>query len=692
MRKRSLSVAYERAPKMEQISKKFEGVLSEHENESESEEENDELDVGDTATDWPAADYKKLVEQLRTVLPRKDQRRYLNGLKKVDWDRVAFDGHSPEEIRAVTKKVLSKIRKHRTLAEMVEDIPQYVDKMLSSGKPKNPPSAYNLFVKEKFSNFRKKNSDLATSEVFKIVSQEFAALSQKKKQKYEAMAMQAKEAHKLQLEQYYKDNPDALQSKKSPKTPKERNRNTKKIPKTITPFALFKLDSKKVNAEITTTELRVLWNDLELKKKIKYIQLAFKTQTENIGNSLKLTKEEQRLLEQASGKPGMFPGSTSEYYLKHHAQHNPALTVHAWRKEKLREYKQLSKLRKLELEIEYRQAKQEYVNKYEAYIESIADETKRQAEIDLLRSFIQTKMDKHDRQHCEGRSFMSILNSSRDENDIMAYPIAESTILVSESKKAKRKTSKSAAQPKAEPEPEMTKKPLKSILKSTAAVTAVPKSTVQEFAVPEVLSSPKKKRKQSLSDHESDSSSTAEKKSKLSITLPHNEETDKKKSGAKQNGTKALPNEPIRPPTNTLQFYKENYYLGKPEQCEESFKKLSETRKAVIKQEMRAAHSKYFKQLQKFLKSVPQKNIELYLKKLKQAERDSNKGEESSSEEDESGNVSVAKGTPKQEPPETSSSSSSEDEDDAPEKNQNGQNKAEDDTEEDDDGCSSSDA
>ncbi|XP_035915264.1 nucleolar transcription factor 1-like isoform X1 [Anopheles stephensi] len=688
MRKRSLSVAYERAPRVEQISKRFEGVPSDHENDSDSEEENEEVEATDTASNWTADDYRKLVTQLRAVLPRKDQRKSKVMLNKIEWDRVAFDDHSPEETRAVTHEIISKIRKHRTLGEMLEDVPQQVDKILATEKPKNPLSAYNFFIKEKFTIYKNKHAGLSTVEVFKLLSKEFSSLSERKKQKYETLAAKAKEEHKLQMEQYYKDHPEAAQQKKSTsqKTTKQRKATAEK-PKTITPFALFKLDKKAENAQTTTRELRNQWSELDLKRKLKYIQQAFRTQSENTANALKLTKGEQQLLEQAKGKPGSFPRSTSEYYLKHYAENDTTLTLTAWRKQKMVEYKNLSKLRKLELEIEYRQAKQEYVNKYEAYIEGLADEQARQAEIELLRSFIATKMDKHDRVQCDNRPLMSMMEVSRVENEMVDLPIAESTTLAPKRGKAKDKALANSIKPKPEPAAvasPLKSQPLKSILKSP--MTAVPKAAVaQEFVVPgTTTSSPNKKRKHSLSGHDSDSSSTAEKRSKLSIvTLLNNEETGKTKSDGKANGTKPLPDEPVRPPTNTLEFYREKYFLGKPETCEASFKKLSAARRASIKREMSVAHRKYFKQLQKFLKSVPQKNIELYLQKLKQAERACNRGAESSSEDEDDGHVSsLAKGTPKQEP--QTSSCSSEDEDDAAAasaKPQNGANNREEDDE-----------
>lgn len=692
MRKRSLSVAYERATKEANtlsynVSKKFEGVPSDHENDSDSEEENEDREAVLAASGWGPNDYKKLVEQLHSAVQRKDMKKYNTALKKIDWDKVAFDGHTPEEVRAVTNQLLSKIRKHRTLAEMIEDIPQQIQKTFATGAPKRPPSAQNLYIKDKFNVFKEKHPGLKPVDLFKLIYQEFASLSEKKKQKYEAMAAQAKETYKQQLEQFYKENPEAKTQLKETKRRKKRSKGGIKLPKTITPFALFQFEKRTENEDITVAQLRNMWNELEVKKKVKYIQQAFKTQTENKTNSLKLTKEEQRLLEQAKGKPGTFPSSICEYYLRHYAEQDPSMTTLAWRKEKVLEFKSLSKLRKLELEIEYRNAKQDYVTKYESYIEKIDDANARQTEIDLLRSFIQTKMDKHDREQCDGRPMMSLIEASKLEHGMMDYPIAESTMLASsKGKKSKRKANESPVkeQPAAVvPSPQ--KITLKSILKTTSRPEAVP----EVFAVPNTVSSPKKKRKQSASGNESDSSSIAEKKSKLSIvTIPDSEETGRKKD--KANGNKSLPTEPVRPPTNALQFYKEKYYHGKPENCEESYKKLSAARKQSMKLEMRAAHKKYFKQLQKFLKSVPQKNIEMYLKKLKRAERACNKSVGSSSsddddDDDDANQISAAtKGTPKKEP-DSSSSSSSED-DDAAEagRNRNGNtNEVEDEEEED---------
>lgn len=665
MRKRSLSVAYDRPQQLDRLSKKFEGVPSEHENESETEEENDEVKEN-VDSDWTKTDYKALMDQLRSVVPKKDTKQWKGTLKKIDWAHVAFEGRTPDEVKAVTEELMRKIRKYRTLSEMIDDIPLHANKNCEMRKPKNPPSAYNFFVKEKYTKFKNKNPDLSSQAIFKLVLKGYANLSEKKKRKYEAMAAEAREVHKQQLEQYYLDNPEAVRKKSNSKS-----RNPK------TPFGFFQKHKRMENPGLTSGELRSQWHSLEVKQKLKYIQQAFKSQPPDTAKPLKLTKNEQCLLEQAQGKPAPIPRSTSEYYLQHYTDKNTSSTVTTWRKEKLLDFKKLPKVRKLELEIEYRNAKLEYVNKYENYIANITDQKAQQAEIDLLKSFIEKRMDKEDRIQLpdDNRPFSSLVQMTLLENELDVLPIAESTILPKNKKKPKNATpqngSISADNPK--------QKPLKSILKSPTKTSTVAKNDKHTFVEPAVPS--KSKRKHSLNENDSDSS--FEKKSKRSIVPVPIVEPDMKTNISKGNGTTNATaavklKEPVRPPNNILEYYKQNYYLGKAENCTESYKKLSTNRKENLREEMRAAQKKYFKELQKYLKTVDPQHIKGYLKKLKQAQIDFNIREETVYESDSVENSErMTKKTPKQEPQSSSGESSEESSED--ENNQNGQNNSTDD-------------
>lgn len=638
------------------MSKKFEGVPSDNEAENESAEENDEEQQEHVDSDWTAADYISLMEHLRLVVPRKDIKKPTTTLRRIDWERVAFDGRTADEVKACTLNLIAKLRKHRSLREMIEDIPKLVEKSETTRKPKNPLSAYNFFTKLKFSQFKEKHSELPTHALLKLVYHEFTNLPEKKKQKYIRMAKEAKEEHTRQMEQYYRDNPEVS---------KKKQKGTKK--QSYTPFALFRREV--ANASEDITEIRTRWNTLQVKDKLKYIQQAFHAQTADgiPDNKVKLTKEEMLLMEYSKGKPLPIAKSTSEYYLKNYAEApDPGTSLVEWRKQNLMEYKNLPKVRKLELEIEYRQRKQDYVSSYEKYIESMTDKKAQQAEIDQLKSFIQKKLDKDDRQQLpdDSRPYKSLLNSSQTENEIMCLPIAESTVLVS------AKKSKKAAPPKAPvADANPPKKPLKSILKSPAKATA----EAPTFVAPAVP--PKSKRKHS-SMSENDSDSNSEKRSKsLIVPVPIVEPA---LNTSKRTGDDAdyMSKEPVRPPSKILDYYKTNHYLGKDENCAESFKKLSSTRKEALRLEMRAAQQKYFRDLQKFLKIVPQSKIRKYIAKMKQAQIDFGM--------DDTTDERVGKKTPKREPSSSSgSSSSSESDSDENNEDENDQNGANDSTDDD---------
>ncbi|XP_052894716.1 nucleolar transcription factor 1-like [Anopheles moucheti] len=646
MRKRSLSVACERPAKFEQISNNFEGVPSEHEQQSETEEESDEEVQNDS--DWTASEYQTLLDRMRGVLPQKDTKKFQTTLNKIDWKQVAFDGRTADEVKTVAESLIRKIRKYRTLSEVVNDIPLVTKKPTSI---KKPMSAYNFYVKEKYQQVKEKHADLQSREIFKLIYQQFSALSEKKKKKYEAMSTDAKELYKQQLEEYYRDFPEAL---KKTKTAKKSSTKAK----SITPFGLFCQDMRIQN--LSTAEMRAGWNQLEVKQKLKYVQQAFKTQTNKTALPLRLTKEEQSMIEHAKGKPESIPRSTSEYYLKHFAEHSNKLSLIEWRKQKLAEFKNLPKVRKLELEIEYRQAKQDYVTKYENYITNITDEKVQQAEIDLLKSFIAKKMDKDDRQQLpdESRHLSTKMQSSQLENEMLDLPIAESTILSTKTKKAK-----TSAQKKDSPIAGSSK-PFKSILKSPAKKDAQP--AAQTFVEPAV---PQRKRMHSLNEYDSDS--TSEKKSKRSIVRVPIVAMESKENGNISTAANTV-QEPVPPPANVIDYYMQNHYLGKKKNCAESFKNLSANQKEEMREKMRLAQRKYFKELQKFLKTVPPKDIKTYIKKVKQAQIDFDIG---NSLIDDSGllAVSMNKKSPKQEPQTTSDSGSSE-ENSEDENNRNGQN------------------
>uniref|UniRef100_T1DP40 Putative histone h1 n=1 Tax=Anopheles aquasalis TaxID=42839 RepID=T1DP40_ANOAQ len=198
MRKRSLSVACERSTNADGFSKKFEGVDSDHdedasdyeeENVEDEEEEEEEIEEGAEGGEtvsgnneiWSVAEYGKLVDQLRTVLPKNDKRSHSARLKSIEWDKVAFDGHSAESVKEQTHSLLKKVRKFRTLGEILEDVPQILKKRLRADKPKGPLTSYIHFMKEVYSSYQQRYQTVSAPELVKIIARDYGQLSEKKK-------------------------------------------------------------------------------------------------------------------------------------------------------------------------------------------------------------------------------------------------------------------------------------------------------------------------------------------------------------------------------------------------------------------------------------------------------------------------------------------------------------------------------
>lgn len=162
----------------DQLSRKFEGVGSDNDAHYDSEDET--KDEGVLSGEWTKADYECLVAQLKETLPKKDYRKWKTTLQAVNWDQVKVRHHSAQEVETVAKQVIAKVRSFRTLGEILDDVPEVINKMLSAERPKPPLTVYSLFVKDMLPQLREEHKDLKVQQIFKLVPKLFQELSTKK--------------------------------------------------------------------------------------------------------------------------------------------------------------------------------------------------------------------------------------------------------------------------------------------------------------------------------------------------------------------------------------------------------------------------------------------------------------------------------------------------------------------------------
>uniref|UniRef100_A0A2M4BG07 Putative histone h1 n=1 Tax=Anopheles marajoara TaxID=58244 RepID=A0A2M4BG07_9DIPT len=685
MRQRSLSVAYERSNNADSFSKKFEGVVSDHdEDASDYEEENEEdeeieegVGGGETGAPndelWSLAEYGKLVDQLRTVLPKNDKRSHSSRLKSIEWDKVAFDGHTAESVKEQTHSLLKKVRKFRTLAEMLEDVPQVIKKRMRADKPKGPLSSYIHFMKEVYGSYQQRYQTVSGPELVKLIARDFGQLSEKKRAKYERMAEESKKAYQIEMEKYHHEHPESGQpSKKNRSKPVSRSAR-------VTPFSVFCKERREMEPKLSHTELKKMWNELEMNQRLQYIRQAYSNPD---ADAVNLTKTEKEMLDKAIGKPETVGRSCSDYYVRFHAEPDIQIPQLEWRKLKIQEFKALPKMRRLELELEFRRARTKYIADYQKYIDALPDR-ERDKELQYLRSYAESVMDKEEKKRLKvggGGENLTRTAHNTTVNDTVAdaHPLAESTTNHFDTPgkiKSKKKKSVEMGPPPTVPSPS---KPLKSILKSPSPVKGATSSNKRAIIdEPDTASSvqvPQKKQKKAeattAAAAASQPSPAREKKnlkskSQPAPATPSSKESDFDSSdsgvGKKKQTIQPVMNEPRAPPKKLLDYFIQEHYSGKRSKAEEAFNKLSSNRRKEMKRELKAAHKRYVLELEAYFKTLSKRQIEKYLKKI-EAKKKEESAEEDESEDDTSG-VLPANGT-KQEPQTSSSGESDDSEDD----------------------------
>ncbi|XP_073345841.1 nucleolar transcription factor 1-like isoform X3 [Pagrus major] len=136
--------------------------------------ESDESTDLDESTDWTKVNLQKLLTAMKTSYPdeyRSDA--YITGLKAMDWEKVAFLPFSPEACQEKWGEILQKMRRMRTLAELIDEAEEaianpvlnkkarYVEKYhLASGEHKRKTKAFRkrhpVLVKQEKSTPRKR--------------------------------------------------------------------------------------------------------------------------------------------------------------------------------------------------------------------------------------------------------------------------------------------------------------------------------------------------------------------------------------------------------------------------------------------------------------------------------------------------------------------------------------------------------
>ncbi|XP_019539705.2 nucleolar transcription factor 1 [Aedes albopictus] len=623
MRQRSQSL---HAPANNNLSQKFEGVASGDEDLLVEEYAPTEIQHDRDAKEkavvnvWSTQEYETLMEQLQDGLPEKDIRMWRTTLKTLDWTAIKVGKRPSDEVERVARQIFAKIRGFRTLSEMLHDMPAAIPKVQAASKPKHPPSAYHLFMRERMHQLRVKHKELTMRQIFKMISEQYKALSDKQRRPYLATAANMKKVHTEHLRRFYQDHPDLLPKKSSykPRT------NLGK-----TPFAFF-LDERRQISFISVKEARREWQELPIKDKIYFIQRAFEMQS-NSGQK-HLNKNEMQWLDHFNGKPEFIGRNIYEFFCRKNKT-QPGKEQQA----KIRNaYKILSEQELKALQVEYQQARTTFVNQYREYIKTLPQE-KQQTEMDYLMTVAEKKT--------------NIKSKANRKYDLKpGPPVAESTTI--EKKSSGKSTIKSDGFTKDSvsehsdadtfdhPMSPKQQSPIASVTRQSVATGTSPLSKRKRpVRVCEPQPNSPLPSCQSQQDHSSASVKRKADATASSVSPPAKRRVEKRPtsevvprtSGIQKNEehssvvAEGAPKEPVRPPLDTEEFYRQRIYKGKLGKHKEAFANLSSAKKRGIVEQLKAAHRQFIVDLEVFMKSLPKDELRKYIQQKAKDKADKTK-------------------------------------------------------------------
>ncbi|KAM7087374.1 upstream-binding factor 1-like protein 1 [Molossus nigricans] len=171
---------------------------------------------------WCEKDIAQLLASMENNLPPKDNHTFKTTQSLMDWEKVAFKDFSGEMCKLKWLEISYKLRKVRTLKELVLEVKEHVKNSYKSKKdkvhpdlPKKPLPPYLRFFKEKRLLYAQKHPNLRKQELTKVLSEKYKRLPEQMRLKYFQDFQKEKQEFKKKLAQFRKDHPDLVQNSKT---------------------------------------------------------------------------------------------------------------------------------------------------------------------------------------------------------------------------------------------------------------------------------------------------------------------------------------------------------------------------------------------------------------------------------------------------------------------------------------------
>ncbi|KRT81653.1 hypothetical protein AMK59_5477 [Oryctes borbonicus] len=384
----------------------------------------------DKSIDWPEKDLSELFKRMESAIPEKDTLAYSTRVEKINWDNIAFKNYTGEECKATWQLVQKRLRRFRLLNELLQDAKEWTRKPWTNfyggqktvsnstliypvfivkfqkrhpDMPRRPLSTYMLFYLHKKDKIIVENPGLEMTEISKIITQMYKALSPAKREKYMKEAAEKRRTYEIELEEFYRQHPEF--SRNMEKTIQQKQTVEPGPKKPNTPFGLFYESQFKlldpnvsIDKHSIKEQIKEQWKNMSDKKKVVWINWAAEAEAkyqDELKNYISqnpdfvpvtvkpvLTKEEKMLKERMAGKPMKPPNSAYSLFSRMMLQSEEIKEVNP--KDRMmyiaEKWKNCTEDERKEYSERILHLREQYKLDFASYLESLPEE-KRQEEI-----------------------------------------------------------------------------------------------------------------------------------------------------------------------------------------------------------------------------------------------------------------------------------------------------------------------
>ncbi|XP_039991590.1 nucleolar transcription factor 1-A-like [Xiphias gladius] len=171
---------------------------------------NTEIKTEEEESGWTRENLQNLFAAMKSNIPKRyGMCAYTKGLQTVDWNKVAFPPFSPEECQEKWREILKKMRKVRSLTELLVEAEDVLSNPAQNSKihpelPKRPSPPNAMFYADNWANLQEQHPEMSHRKVVAVLYKKYKLLPDKEKAQYEEKHRFAMKEHKTRMLEFRK--------------------------------------------------------------------------------------------------------------------------------------------------------------------------------------------------------------------------------------------------------------------------------------------------------------------------------------------------------------------------------------------------------------------------------------------------------------------------------------------------------